>query len=106
MGYDKKYKERVLSYLESGHTQADTSAVFGVGTTTIKRWMKRQASGEGLEARKRRTTFRKIDPEKLRAYVAANPDAYEREIATEFGCARSAVQKALKRLGITRKKRR
>jgi transposase len=106
MGYDKKYKERVLSYLATGHTQAETAAVFGVGTTTIKEWKKRQASGEGLQARTRRSTYRKIDPERLRAYVSANPDAYEREIAAEFGCVRSAVQKALKRVGITRKKRR
>ena len=106
MGYDKRYKERVLSYLEAGHTQAETSAIFGVGTTTIKGWKKRQASGEGLEARKRQSRPRKIDPERLRTYMSANPDAYEREIAAEFNCARSAVQKALKRLGITRKKRR
>jgi len=106
MAYEKKYKERVLAYLEAGHTQAETAAIFGVGTTTIKGWKKRQASGEGLEAKKRRYTPRKIDLEKLRAYVTANPDAYEREMAAEFGCARSAIQKALKRLGITRKKRR
>ena len=64
------------------------------------------ASGEGLEDRIRQRKPKKIDPEKLLAYMAANPDAYEREIAAEFGCVRSSVQKRLAKLGITRKKRR
>ena len=106
MAYDKKFKEQVLKHLSCGHTQEATSKLFGIGTTTIKEWKKRSETGEGLEARIRRRQPKKIDPEKLRAYVAANPDAYEYEIAAEFGCVRSAVQKALKRLGITRKKRR
>ena len=32
-------------------------------------------------------------------------DAYQREMAEEFDCSVTAIQKALKRLGITRKKR-
>ena len=104
--YEKKFKEKVLIHLQKGHTQAATAELFGIGITTIKEWKKREASGEGLEARKRQNRPKKIDPEKLRAYVTAHPDAYEREIAVEFGCVRSAVQKALKKLGITRKKRR
>ena len=47
---------------------------------------------------------KKIDPEKLRAYVEEHPDAYQREMAEEFNCSNTAIQKALKRLGITRKK--
>jgi len=49
-------------------------------------------------------SFKKIAPLKLKAYVAQHPDAYQKEIAKEFGCAPSAVQKALKRWKITRKK--
>lgn len=106
MGYDKRFKEQVLKHLDKGHTQEATAKLFGIGATTLKEWKKRVETGEGLEVRKRHRTSKKIDPEKLRSYVAAHPDAYEREIAAEFHCARSAVQKALKRLGITRKKRR
>ena len=106
MGYEKKYRQQVLTYMEKGHTQEATGKLFGISTTTLKRWKSRAASGEGLEDRIRQRKPKKIDPEKLLAYVAANPDAYEREIAAEFGCGRSAVQKRLKKLGITRKKRR
>jgi len=62
------------------------------------------SSGEGLEVRKRQRKPKKINPERFLSYMAANPDAYEREIAAEFGCVRSAVQQAFKRYGITRKK--
>jgi hypothetical protein len=59
-----------------------------------------------LEDKKPLRTFKKLDPEKLKAYVAEHPDAYLQEIGDAFGCSDTAVMKALKRLGITRKKRR
>ena len=105
MAYEKKYRQRVLKYLEAGHTQQATAETFGVSTATIKEWKKRIQTGEGLNVRDRQRRPKKIDPEKLRDYVLANPDAYISEIASEFGCVRSAVQKALKKSGITRKKR-
>ncbi len=40
MAYDKKFKERVLKYLEEGHTQEETAKTFRIGTTTIKGWKK------------------------------------------------------------------
>ena len=58
-----------------------------------------------LNAKKPNRSFKKIDPDKLKEYVEQHPDAYQKEIAREFGCAQSAVQKALKRLKIKRKKR-
>ena len=58
-----------------------------------------------LNVKKPNRPFKKIDPDKLREYVEQHPDAYQKEIAREFGCAQSAVQKALKRLKIKRKKR-
>ena len=49
--------------------------------------------------------FRKIDPEKLKAYMAEHPDAYQSEMAEVFGCSESGIRDALRRLKITRKKR-
>jgi len=106
MAYDKKFKEKVLSHMASDHTQEATAKLFGIGTATIKERRKRVSTGEGLEARKRQRKPKKIDPDRFLSCMAANPDAYESEIAAEFGCVRSAVQKALKKHGITRKKRR
>lgn len=59
-----------------------------------------------LEKKELQRSFRKIDPEKLKAYVAEHPDAYQSEMAKEFGCSESGIRDALRRHKITRKKRR
>ena len=50
-------------------------------------------------------SFKKIDPEKLKAYIAEHPDDTQQEVATVFGCCNQAISQAYRRLGITRKKR-
>ena len=47
---------------------------------------------------------RKIDKEKLRAHVDANPDMYLRERAVHFGVGISALHKAMRKLGFCKKK--
>jgi len=104
MSYPIKYRERAIEYRREGHTLEETKATFKVSISTIRKW-ERQLKEKG-ELRPKTLTRKpkKIEPEKLRAYVAEHPDAYQREIAWEFNCTQSAVQKALKRLKITRKK--
>ena len=48
----------------------------------------------------------KIDNDTLRADVEKYPDDYQYERAARFGCGASSIGDALKRLGITIKKRR
>jgi len=38
MGYDKKHREKVLEYIDKGHTSREAHEMFGVGTTTISQW--------------------------------------------------------------------
>ena len=104
MGYDIKYRERVLEYMNEGHTEKETAEVFKVSTFAIWSWKTRLKETGTLAPKKRESKWRKIDPEKLLKYVAENPDAYQHEIATAFGVRLYAIQKAMKRLGITRKK--
>ena len=59
----------------------------------------------GFRKKKLHRSFRKIDPEKLKAYVAEHPDAYQSEMAKAFGCSESGIRDALRRYKITRKKR-
>jgi transposase len=106
MAYDKKYKARVVEYRLEGHTIADTCKVFKVSSCTVKNWTNEYKAKGFFEKKKPIRPFKKIDPEKLRQYIADHPDAYLQEIADVFGCVESAVRKALKRLNITRKKRR
>src|SRR5215510_975405 len=107
MAYDKKYRERVICYVQEGHTQGETSIVFDVGTSTIKRWFAEYKAtgtpGGGYRTGKRHA--KKTHPEKLAAYMEAHPDALLKEVAKELSCCVAAVSKALARDHYTRKKR-
>jgi len=104
MAYDKKYRTIVLRYIDEGHTLEEAQEIFGVGTTTIKRWRKLRKETGDLKDRQRKEWHKKIDPVKLQAYYEQSPDSYLEEAAKKFGCSAPAIFKACKRLGITRKK--
>jgi len=104
MSYEIKYRRRALEYWNDGHTKMETATVFKVNPDTLQNWKKQLKETGTLEPKKRRETWRKINPEKLKDYVKEHPDAYLREIAEEFGCSDVAILKALKRLKISRKK--
>ena len=104
MSYEEKYRRRALEYWESGHSKKETAAVFKVGTTTLQTWKSQLNESGALAPKKRKETWRKIDPEKLKEYLERYPSAYLREIAQEFACSENSVFKALKRSKITRKK--
>lgn len=105
MSYPVKYRERTIEYRREGHTLEETSKVFKVAISTIRSWEKQWNEEGNLTPKPVKRTFKKIDPDRLKAYLLEHPDAYQKEIAREMGCAQSAVQKALVRLHITRKKR-
>ena len=104
MSYDIKYRQRAISYLNEGHSFRETAAVFKVSTITLQTWKSLLNETGTLLPKKRKATWRKIDPIKLREYLDEHPDTYQYEIAEAFGVRLYAIQKALKRLGITRKK--
>jgi len=104
MSYDIKLRERAISYLNEGNSFRKTAAVFKVSTTTLQMWKSQLNETGTLAPKKRKETWRKINPDELRKFVEENPDAYQHEIASHFGVRLFAVQKALKRLKITRKK--
>lgn len=98
-------REAAVAYHEAGHTIEETAEVFQVGKSTISEWKKKKKETGNLNKKPLNRTFKKIDPEKLKAYVKAHPDATQQEMADEFGCSNQAISKALKRNKITRKKR-
>jgi transposase len=106
MSYSTDYRKRVIEYRKEGHTLEETKRTFKVSISTIRSW-ERLNKEQGTPAKRaldRR--YKKINPDELKAHVKANPDAYQTEIAEVFGCTESAIRKAFRRLGITRKKRR
>ena len=104
MSYDIKFRQRAIAYMNDGHTQKETATTFKVSTFTLWKWKSQLNETGNLSPKKRKESWKKINPEKLRTYIAENPDAYQRELAEAFGVSLRAIQKALMRLAITRKK--
>lgn len=105
MSYPTKYRERIIAYRKAGHTLEETHQMFKVADTTIRKWEKQLEKEGNLEKKPLHRSYKKIDPEKLTAYLSEHPDAYQKEIAKEFGCSDVAIHLAMKRLKITRKER-
>jgi transposase len=99
-----KFREKVMEFMQKGHSIKETHEIFGIGTTTIKGWKKLLKETGSLEKRPLNRSHKKIDPDQLRNYVAEKPDSYLSEIAAVFNCTETAVFYALKCLKITRKK--
>jgi transposase len=104
MAYDEKYRRRALDYWGEGNSKRKTAEVFKVSTSTLQQWKSKLNETGTLAPKKRKQTWRKIEPSMLEKYIEENPDAYLREIAAKFNCAIHAVEKALARLKISRKK--
>ena len=104
MSYSRRYRERTIEYRQAGHTLDETHQTFKVSRSTIQKLEKQWKETGDLGKKELQRGFRKIDPEKLRAYVADHPDAYQSEMAEAFGCSESGIRNALRRYKITRKK--
>ena len=84
----------------------DTRDTYRIAGSTIREWEDRLKRTGSLEADTPERAHKRIDPEKLKKYVPEHPDAYLKEMAEVFSCSSAAIDKALKRLHINRKKRR
>ena len=104
MSYDIKYRQRAMGYLSEGNSYRKTAAVFKVSTSTLQTCKSQLKESGDLSPKKRRETWRKITPSKLKEYIEEHPDAYLTEMAEEFNCLVVAIFKALKHLKISRKK--
>ena len=99
-------REAAVHYYLDGHTYEETRIVFGVSYTAVHSWVEKYRQSGDLSNKPLNRSFRKIDPEKLRAYVKEHPDDTQREMAAALGRCHQAISQALKRYGITRKKKR
>lgn len=104
MAYSVDFKKLVLKYRRSGHTINETCEFSGIVSSTYYEWEKEEALD--FPPSKKRGYEKKICKEELKMAIKEKPDSYLRELAKPFGCTPQAVQKALKNMGITLKKRR
>lgn len=105
MAYGVDFKKRALQLREQGKTRKVIALLLGIGTATLARWEGRGENDLRPRYPKKKGAY-KVNEVALVEYLKKHPDAYAREIAEAIGSKRSSVQDAMKRLGITRKKKR
>ena len=98
-------RERALALVDSGMKQKEVRKLLKLGVNTITDWKKLRAETGILANRELKRSWRKIDPEKLKADVKEKPDDFDSERAERFGCSRQGIESARKKHKITRKKR-
>jgi excisionase family DNA binding protein len=101
MPYSLDLRKKVVNYVEKGGSITEAAKVFGIGRTTIYRWLNRK----DLKATKVTHRQRKLNWKALERDVKENPDAKLIERAKKFGVRPSAICYALKKIEITRKKK-
>jgi len=107
--YSQDLRDRVLAAGDRGMPTKQVSEVFGVSRAWVRRLkQRRRETGETAPRPMGGATVTKIDMARLAELVRAQPDATLKELRACLGiqCAESAVCMALKRLGLSFKKRR
>ena len=101
MTYSLDFRQRVMDYkTKQGLTFEQTSYHFGVGIRTLFRWNKVLSPG-----RYRQKPATKIDRDALKVDIQDAPDDFQWERAKRFGVSQSSIYYALKRLGVSYKKK-
>jgi transposase len=101
MSYDKKFRKHVLKVrAEEKLSLSKVALRFGIGKQTVYNWTKRID-----EKKKRIKSCKKLDMEALKLDIQLHPDAYQSERAQRFGVTQMGIWHALKRLGVSYKKK-
>ena len=111
--YSLDLRERIVTACDEGvETRAEVAGRFQVSESWVRRLLQRRRETGSIAPKPRGgghpPAFDAAGAERLRRVLADRPDATLKELAEESGaaCSTSAVDRALKRLGITRKKSR
>lgn len=100
MPYSVDLRQRVVDYVEQGHSVPEAVTIFQVPKSTIYRWRNRKSLAPTVV----KTRRRKLDKTLLLQHVRDYPDARLIDRARTFEVDPSAISYALKRWGITVKK--
>lgn len=101
MTYSYDFRQKVLSVRDKENlTIAQVAARFCVGVASVTRWIKTPHP-----QRKRNKPATKIDMKALAQDVIDDPDAYQHERAKRLGASVQGINYALRRLGVSYKKK-
>ena len=101
--YALDLRERVVKFIQGGGSKAEAARRFDLARSSVYRYLAAAQQG-ALAPKKSWGTWRKLDPEKLRAHVKKHPDATLKELHQAFGVSHHAVWVRLGQLGFTLKK--
>jgi transposase len=107
--YSQDLRDRVIAARDGGMKTRSVAELFRVSASWVRRVMQRRREhGETGPRPRGGATVVKIDLERLRRLVEQQPDATARELRQRLGvqCSVSAVDMALRRAGLSFKKRR
>jgi transposase len=111
--YPRELRERVLAACASGKTQPEVAALYGVGRTTIVKWLMLQRETGDIEPRGHAGgTRRKVCPEILSDVLGELPDGTRAELTARYNervapgdqVHESSLYRALRREGYVSKK--
>jgi transposase len=111
--YPTVLRERLLRFVDAGHSQAEAARIFGVSVRTVSRWRAQQQTTGDLTAHPRPGRPPRIGAAQaaaLDAQVVAAPDATLAEHCAQWhaahgvGVSVATMSRVLRRLGITVKK--
>ena len=107
MSYSPDFREFVVKKINSGMPRSEAISFFNISRDSVYRWLKEHAKTGSFSDKKRKA----YKPKKICAAALMDernsaPDATLEEISEKFLCSQVAVWKRLKKLGITRKKKR
>jgi len=107
--YSQDLRDRVMAARDRGMKTKQVADLFKVCPAWVRRVMQRRREhGETVPRPRGGVTLVKIDMDRLRALVAEQPDATVSELHERLGChcSISGVSAALRRAGLSFKKRR
>ena len=112
--YSVDLRQRVLNALERGTARKEVVKIFAVSEGSIKRWQKLRREHTTLEPRRvggQQPIIQASDEQVVRRLVAATPDATLEEYTKQWNelherlISHWTLGRAIRRLGLTRKKR-
>jgi transposase len=101
--YASDLRERIVKFIQGGGSKAAAARRFDLARSSVYRYLTAANKG-ALTPKTSWGTWRKLDPEKLRAHVQKHPDATLKELQQVFGVSHHAVWVRLGQLGFTLKK--
>lgn len=111
--YPAVLRERLLRFVDAGHSHAEAARTFGVSLSSIARWRAQAAADGDLTPRRRPGRTPRIGPAQvaaLEAQIAVAPDATLAEHCAQWHQAHgvtvsiATMSRVLRRHGITVKK--